>query len=36
VALSDKEATQHTLIEKSVSEEDLDKFLERVPMKKEK
>jgi general secretion pathway protein D len=36
VALSDKEAVQHTLISKSVSEEDLDKFLERVPMKKEK
>jgi general secretion pathway protein D len=36
VALSEKEAAQHTLIEKSVSEEDLDKFLERVPMKKEK
>src|SRR5262249_26966244 len=36
VALTDKESSQHTLIQKSVSEQELDKFLERVPMKKEK
>ncbi len=35
-ALSDREEGQHTLIEKSVSEQDLDKFLERVPVKKQK
>jgi general secretion pathway protein D len=36
VALSDKEELQHSLIQKSVSEEELDKFLEHVPMKPEK
>jgi general secretion pathway protein D len=35
-ALSSKEELQHRLIRKSVSEEELDRFLERVPVKKEK
>jgi general secretion pathway protein D len=35
-ALSEKEQGQNPLIRKSVSESELDRFLERVPMKKEK
>lgn len=35
-ALSEHEQNQHSLIQKSVSEEELDRFLERVPVKKEK
>jgi general secretion pathway protein D len=35
-AMSEREQGQNSLIQKSVSESDLDRFLERVPMKKEK
>ncbi|HLP78856.1 MAG TPA: hypothetical protein VK327_18285, partial [Candidatus Paceibacterota bacterium] len=35
-ALSAREQSNHQLIQKSVSEEELDRFLERVPVKKEK
>lgn len=35
-ALAEKEESNHPLIRKSVSEEELDRFLERVPVKKEK
>ncbi len=34
-SVSRREQENHSLIEKSVSEEELDKFLERVPVKKE-
>lgn len=34
--ISDKEQSRYPLIQKSVSEEELDRFLERVPVKKEK
>jgi general secretion pathway protein D len=34
-ALSDHEENNHSLIRKSVSEEELDRFLERVPVKKQ-
>ena len=32
--MSNREEGQHNLIQKSVSEEELEKFLERVPVKK--
>jgi type II secretory pathway component GspD/PulD (secretin) len=35
-AMSEREQGQNSLIRKSVSESELDQFLERVPMKKEK
>ncbi|HEU5125211.1 MAG TPA: hypothetical protein VFW05_14245 [Verrucomicrobiae bacterium] len=35
-ALSDREESNHSLIRKSISEEELDRFLERVPVKKQK
>ena len=34
--MSDKEQRASTLIQKSVSEDELDKFLDRIPTKKTK
>ena len=35
-AMSDREKSQSSLMPRSFSEEELDRFLERVPVKKEK